>query len=56
VLSTEGALQIETPRDRDGTFEPQLVSGGTFFSTVNLLERRQHFTGQPRASVAVVHS
>ena len=25
VLSTEGALQIETPRDRDGTFEPQLV-------------------------------
>jgi putative transposase len=25
VLSAEGALQIETPRDRDGTFEPQLV-------------------------------
>lgn len=25
VLSTEGALEIETPRDRDGTFEPQLV-------------------------------
>lgn len=25
VLSTDGALEIETPRDRDGTFEPQLV-------------------------------
>ncbi len=25
VLSTEGALEIETPRGRDGTFEPQLV-------------------------------
>lgn len=25
VLSTEGSLEIETPRDRDGTFEPQLV-------------------------------
>jgi transposase-like protein len=25
VLGTEGALQVETPRDRDGTFEPQLV-------------------------------
>lgn len=25
VLSTEGALEIEMPQDRDGTFEPQLV-------------------------------
>jgi transposase-like protein len=25
VLSTEGVLEIETPRDRDGSFEPQLV-------------------------------
>jgi putative transposase len=25
VMSTEGALEIETPRDRGGTFEPQLV-------------------------------
>jgi putative transposase len=25
LLSTDGALEVETPRVRDGTFEPQLV-------------------------------
>lgn len=29
VQSAVGALDVETPRDRDGTFEPQLATTGT---------------------------